>query len=144
MISRLTHPRSNGIKTGYWSPNRKDELVERLAEYENTDLMPQDVIELKTILRAIGREWTPADQPPQWEDYILLSFANFSIPLVGPYEPDNDGGGAYYVGDDETSCSRHGLYVNAWMPLPEPYRPDPVKTTKWYRGQKEEKVCYRK
>ena len=34
--------------------------------------------------------------------------------------------------------------VIAWQPLPEPYRPDPVLTTKWYRGQKEENVCYRK
>lgn len=125
MIDRLTHPRSNGIKTGYWSPNRKDELVERLAEYENTDLMPQDIIGLKakTILQAIGREWTPADQPPKGYDYILLSFSNYSVPLVGRYESDDDGGGAYYVGDDDKSCSRHGLFANAWMPLPERYEP---------------------
>ena len=125
MIDRLTHPRSNGIKTGYWSPNKKDELVERLAEYENTDLMPQDVIALKagTILRSIGRDWTLIDQPPEDDDYILLSFSNYTLPLVGRYEADEDGGGAYYVGDDETSCARQGLFVNAWMPLPERYDP---------------------
>lgn len=42
-MDRLTHERANGIKTGYWSPNKKDELIERLAAYENTGLMPGDV-----------------------------------------------------------------------------------------------------
>ena len=32
---RMTHERSNGIKTGYWSPNTKEELIDRLAEFEN-------------------------------------------------------------------------------------------------------------
>ena len=68
-------------------------------------------------------EWIPADQPPKPDEYVLLSFANFSIPLVGMYRDDGDGG-AYYVGDDEESCISHNIIVNAWMPLPEPYRPD--------------------
>lgn len=32
---RMTQERCNGIKSGYWSPNTKEELVQRLAEYEN-------------------------------------------------------------------------------------------------------------
>lgn len=35
---RMTFKRCNGIKEGYWSPNTKEELVQRLAEYE--DLFP--------------------------------------------------------------------------------------------------------
>ena len=35
-MNRLTHERSNGIKTGYWSPSKKEELVQRLAAYEDT------------------------------------------------------------------------------------------------------------
>ena len=31
----MTNERVNGIKSGYWSPSRKEELVQRLAEYEN-------------------------------------------------------------------------------------------------------------
>lgn len=46
-MERLTHKRSNGIKEGYWSPNKKEELVMRLAEYENTGLSPADVEELR-------------------------------------------------------------------------------------------------
>ena len=46
-MERLTHERSNGIKTGYWSPARKDELVERLAEYENTGLTPEEIEQME-------------------------------------------------------------------------------------------------
>ena len=35
MQERMTSERVNGIKSGYWSPARKEELVQRLAEYEN-------------------------------------------------------------------------------------------------------------
>ena len=35
MQKRMTSERVNGIKSGYWSPARKEELVQRLAEYEN-------------------------------------------------------------------------------------------------------------
>lgn len=34
---RLTHKRCNGIKSGYWSPAKKDDLIDRLAEYENAE-----------------------------------------------------------------------------------------------------------
>lgn len=46
-MERLTHERVNGIKSGYWSPNRKQELIERLTEYENTELTPMEIQELK-------------------------------------------------------------------------------------------------
>ena len=31
---RLTHPRSNGIKSGYWSPEKKDALTQKLGALE--------------------------------------------------------------------------------------------------------------
>lgn len=65
--------------------------------------------------------WIPADMPPENDRYILLSFANFSLPLVGRYEADGDGG-AYYVGDDDKSCISQDMVVNGWQELPEPYR----------------------
>lgn len=46
-MNRLTHERCNGIKTGYWSPEKKDELVKALAEYENTGLTPDQIQALK-------------------------------------------------------------------------------------------------
>lgn len=49
-MQRLTFKRVNGIKTGYWSPARKDELIERLAQYEDLGYDPED---LKLILDMI-------------------------------------------------------------------------------------------
>lgn len=67
--------------------------------------------------------WIPVEeQLPETDDYILLSFEDYSTPLVGCYEKDSEGGGKFYVGDDMESCISADLYVNAWMPLPEPYR----------------------
>lgn len=77
----------------------------------------------RVIEKFNSMSWIPADQPPKSEEYVLLSFENFSIPLVGMYRGDGDGG-AYYVGDDEESCISHDIIVNAWMPLPAPYRPN--------------------
>lgn len=42
-MERLTHERANGIKTGYWSPEKKQDLVDRLSEYENTGLTPDEI-----------------------------------------------------------------------------------------------------
>ena len=35
MSERLTSVRVSGIKTGYWSAHKKEELVQRLGEYED-------------------------------------------------------------------------------------------------------------
>lgn len=88
-MERLTHPRSSGIKTGHWSPEKKDALIERLAAYEDTGLTPQEIYSLKagTILKMIGAKWIPVeDRLPEDDNYILLSFENFDIPLIGRYE----------------------------------------------------------
>jgi len=67
-------------------------------------------------------EWIPCrENLPEDDRYILLSFENFTIPVVGRYETDDEGG-AFYAGDDGETCTQHDLFVNAWMPLPEPYK----------------------
>ena len=69
------------------------------------------------------KDWIPcSERYPDTDNYILLSFENFSIPLVGRYEEDVDGGGAFYVGDEEESCISQGIIVNGWMPLMKCYR----------------------
>ena len=128
-MNRLTHPRSSGIKTGHWSPNKKDDLVEALAAYENTGLSPQDIYALKskTILKAMGKAWIPCsdgmDDMPKEKDgeYVLVSFSNYVLPDIARYQEDEEGG-AFYPGDEDYTYTSVGLFVNAWMPLPEPYR----------------------
>lgn len=34
---RLTHERCSGMQSGYWSPAKKEDLIDRLAEYENAE-----------------------------------------------------------------------------------------------------------
>lgn len=84
-----------------------DKLKNALGKYE--DLDERGMLE---------KEWIPSEEPPANNDYILLSFANFSVPLVGRYE-ENEEGGAFYIGDDEESCISQNMIVNRWMPLPK-------------------------
>lgn len=55
-MERLTHERTNGIKTGYWSPNKKQELVDTLAAYENTELTPEQIIEMDKMYTELAKE----------------------------------------------------------------------------------------
>ena len=67
--------------------------------------------------------WIPVEEElPETDKYILLSFSNFSIPCVGRYEEDKNGG-AFYIGDDDETCVSQDMFVNAWMNLPTPYQP---------------------
>ena len=118
-MNRLTQKRVNGIKTGYWSTSKKDDLVARLAEYEDTGLEPKEVLQLKK--NAV--RWIPVtERLPDPESYILVSFENFSLPDIATYRVDEDGSGAFYPGDEDYTYLSAGVFVNAWMPLPEPYR----------------------
>lgn len=128
---RLTHKRANGIRQGYWTSANKNELLQRLAEYENTGFEPEEikwlVDKIIGLSKLVMADWNPVEeQLPETSDYILLSFANFSLPAVGRYERNEDGSGAFYLGDcdEEDTCVNQDLFVNAWMPLPEPYRPE--------------------
>lgn len=105
----------------------------KLRDYEKTGLQPGQIVEMNELylekcreVKALKRKdrWIPVEyeeQKPPQDRYILLSFSNFSVPVIGRHEED-DGGGAFYAGDDEETCSQQYLVVNAWRPLPEPYR----------------------
>lgn len=112
-MERLTHERKSGMKTGYWSPNKKQELVDRLAMYENQEEKCQ-----------FGK-WIPiSERLPGAGEYILVSFANegFSLPDIAVYEVDSYGNGVFYPADRTVPYSLIGVFVNAWMPLPESYK----------------------
>lgn len=88
-----------------------EEALKKQLESKDTDVLHND-------------GWIPVkERLPETDDYILLSFSNFSLPMVGRYEEDS-GGGAFYLGDcdEEDTCISQDLFVNAWMPLPEPYQ----------------------
>lgn len=98
---------------------------------KSTQLAFEDAIEIvKQEAEQFGRDtnvgsngWIPVEEEiPETDKYILLSFSNFSIPCVGRYEEDENGG-AFYVGDDDETCVSQDMFVNAWMNLPAPYQP---------------------
>lgn len=49
----------------------------------------------------IEDKWIPiTERLPENGDYILISFENATIPEIGRYEEDKEGG-AFYIGDDD-------------------------------------------
>ena len=119
----------------------------KLKDYEDTGLSPDQVSELQgetqeqaramlervaklsdEIERMKGEErqqWiTVTDRLPDPESYILVSFENSNLPDIATYRVDDDGSGAFYQGDEDYTYLSAGFFVNAWMPLPEPYDED--------------------
>ena len=136
-MDRLTHERNNGIKTGYWSPEKKDVLIERLAAYEDTGLTPEEITELKEFYRnplntAVpvleqGQRWIPVVErlPEKGGEYLVTFAIDEKVRLVGygccrkDILGNNIGFGWYDL--------YSGTYFSdkafvSWMPLPEPYR----------------------
>ena len=91
-----------------------DALTRVVSEAELKEIIEREVDEY-------NNGWIPAEKPPKNNNYILLSFENFPVSLVGRYEEDQRGG-AYYAGDDLESCISEDMIVNAWQPLPKPYQ----------------------
>ena len=106
--------------------------IDRAVGYSNgmaiaIDIIKQLAEEYESNLSENLTGWIPCEEKlPNTDEYILLSFKNFSIPVVGRYEEDDEGG-AFYVGDETESCVSHDLFVNAWQSLPKPYKPEEPK-----------------
>ena len=135
MRERLTFKSPDGtwgLNNGYDIKKVPSELygaICKLKDYEETGIQLNEIelvkeLQIAAVQKADKFEWTNADIHPLGYDYILLSFENFSIPEIGRYEEDAEGNGAYYIGDEDESCLSQDMIVNAWMPLPEPYRRD--------------------
>ena len=107
----------------------------KLRDYENTDLSPEEVervndfskSQASRLMKELQEErekhqWIPVtEQLPEPETYVLVSFSNFSLPIIGRYD-ENEEGGAWFAGDEDESLISQDMFVNAWMPLPEVYR----------------------
>lgn len=150
-MERLTHKRSNGIKEGYWSPNKKEELVKRLAEYENTGLSPADVEELRR--QQDSHHWIPVEERLPGEEMLvwvtvkhsswISDYGSDFIPKEEwGYHPESSGTykgkyeeGLWWYEDEENEWIRCDGEPNeardpgvvydtvvAWQPLPEPYK----------------------
>ena len=109
-MERLTHERKSGMKTGYWSPNKKQELVDRLAMYEDREES------------ADFGKWIPYSERLPKDRQIVVADIECSI-------EDRMCIFAYFKIVDHMECwinANTGFPVLAnvvqWTPLPEPYR----------------------
>lgn len=120
-MNRLTQKRVNGIKTGYWSASKKDELVARLAEYEDTGLEPAEVLQLKK--NAV--HWIPVtERLPERNKSVLLCMKSRSSRTGMCIQTGSYDDGFWFVqgAAGYESLATFEFHVLAWMPLPEPYR----------------------
>ena len=114
----------------------------KLKDYENTGKSPEEIecmdndmqVTAKGMLKRVAELsaevdrmkaegfWIPVTERfPEPGDYVLLSFPDFSVPAIGRYDEDEEGG-AFFIGDETESLVSQYMFVNAWMPLPKPYR----------------------
>lgn len=85
-------------------------------------------------------QWIPiTEQTPEDESYILVSFENATMVDIARYEEDDEGG-RFYPGDEEDPYSKYGIFVNAWMPLPELYKSEEEKQNEADRRRHAEKL----
>lgn len=117
-MNRLTHERVNGIKIGYWSQAKKEELIQRLAAYENTGLEPEEIMDGKLLTGWISvSERLPRE--PECEGMIdFRDFDEYIVMIKDAEEPTT----LFYAGDGDWQDVNGIFYsVGAWMPMPEPY-----------------------
>lgn len=99
------------------------QAIDRLVKHLEWGWSEETVDAIEMGIHALKEtQWIPcSERLPEDESYILVSFKNSTMPDIARYE-ENDEGGTFYPGDDEKSYSSYGFFVNAWMPLPEPYK----------------------
>ena len=91
-MERLTRERNNGIKIGYWSPAKKEELVQRLADYEDIGLDPEQIRELDKLYAELCKElakyrWIPVtERLPEKERSVLVTV--HSSEWINDYESE--------------------------------------------------------
>ena len=80
--------------------------------------------ELKSLREKSN--WIPCSKRlPEDGSYILVSFENegVTLPDIATYKVDEQqGNGAFYPSDCNATYASLGVFVNAWLPLPEPYK----------------------
>ena len=107
--------------------SRNRSLEEIQEDIRTLTRVPSEFIHAKLnelaeeVEELVKQKWIPiTERMPKEEEYILVSFENYTLPDIGRYE--NDGNDKFYPGDDEETYASYGLIVNAWMPLPKPYK----------------------
>lgn len=90
------------------------EVIPKLGAYE-------DIGTPEECRKAVGGWILPEDKLPEVDEYVLLSFENYSGVGIGRLGGDEEEGFNWFIGDNDVPLIKHGLFVNAWRPLPRRY-----------------------
>ena len=89
-------------------------MLERVAK------LPDEIEKMK---RDERQQWIPVTEMfPEPETYILVSLIIIYSRILRPIELMMTVAEHFTGGDEDYTYLSVGLYVNAWMPLPEPYK----------------------
>lgn len=81
-MERLTAPRCSGIKTGYWSAAKKEELVQLLGRYEDIGLTPEE------ITARLSAQETTIDVPVVKPDKLAAYLDSCKDSCFQTFDPD--------------------------------------------------------
>ena len=98
--------------------------IDRLTKHLEWGWSKKTVDAIEMGIHALKEtQWIPiSERLPEDESYILVSFENSTMPDIARYEENDGENDKFYPGDDEETYAHYGLIVNAWMPLPKPYK----------------------
>lgn len=120
---RKTEMYEKGVPADYFDVTPMTNSVKKYWEHKQVAAYLEELLKYRKLLEE-GHfvSWIPVEeQLPEPERYILVSFENFSLTMVGRYTVGDNDGGTFRVGDEDDSFLQNDLYVNAWMYLPKNY-----------------------
>lgn len=132
-MERLTDWLDEETKTEVSIMHRKmREAMVRLAQYEDTGLTPEEIMEGKLLTG-----WVPVSERLPGTERVLITNGEFV--KEGYRRPD--GVWKYGSGVDQLFSKLSSIEVVAWMPLPKVYRPDQSRLlSAGERGKDEGKI----
>ena len=98
------------------------QAIDRLVKHLEWGWSEETVDAIGMGIHALKEtQWIPcSERLPKTGEYVLISCEGFSTLGVGKYEED-DIGGTFHLNED-IPCEDFGIAVEAWRPLPEPYK----------------------
>ena len=82
----------------------------------------KEVNELKKKMKWRPITGSEDDELPEPGEYVIVSFHEYPLVEIGRYQEGGTGGAFYPIDDNIVSYAEDDVFVNAWMPRPEPYR----------------------
>ena len=94
-------------------------MVEYLGGAFDEDFQRKLIERMNALPPAEPWPWHDAETPPDTDRLVLITFANYSVPVIGRFEGNDEEGYTAYVGDSDDRFIDEGLIVDGWYELPK-------------------------